>query len=402
MLAIDPTFDNRKHLLAFSGGPDSVYLLRQLAKRFQDSLPDHVQLAYVNYHDSPYVDAEERIVLDCASSYNLVLHKKVVFYKKEFGNFEDWARKIRYRFFADICSGNGLADVLTAHHKDDSIETFLLQKERNALPSHYGLRYQSQVEGVLVLRPLLSVWKKDIQEELKKEKAPYYEDITNHDGHTRRNLLRRELDGETKVRLLEEMTEANERLSSLLSTFKKLPERISFSCYDAFSEEEKQRLAFFLLDKKEGFLTPSRREGLAREILEFLKGRKDGLLTLERMVLYRTEKDFFIHEGIPSEDYEFLIDKPMAIKTPFMEIDIQDPDIFNHLSFPFVLRNPKPMDKIGTDLSSKDVHTFLRRQKVPFYLRRVYPIFLKDGVIRFVPFYKDILERKVPIRFLLP
>ncbi len=402
MLAVDDSFDHRKHLLAFSGGPDSVYLLLELAKRFGTNLSEHVRLIYVNYHDSPFVPEEEKIVNHYASSYNLHLYRKDVYYNKDDGNFEEWARNIRYRFFSDICSQYGLSDVLTAHHKDDSLETYLLQKERNALPSHFGLRQQSKVDGVLVLRPLLSMWKSEIYGELERKGVPYYEDITNHDEHTRRNILRKQLDPEKKVSLLREMEEENRRLNRLLSSFASLPERIGFSFYENLSEEERKRLIFFLLDNKTGTLSPSRREGLAREMFEFLKGRKDGTLNLEEKVLYRTGEDFFVHERIATDDYEFLVDGPTRIKTPFMEIDIQDPDCFNHLRFPFVIRNPWPTDRIGTDLSTKDVHTFLRRQKVPFYLRQVYPIFLKDDIIRFVPFHKDILEGKLPIRFLLP
>ena len=45
----------KKYLVAFSGGPDSVYLLLKLVSFFQEKLRDHISLIYINYHDSPFV-----------------------------------------------------------------------------------------------------------------------------------------------------------------------------------------------------------------------------------------------------------------------------------------------------------------------------------------------------------
>ena len=52
----------KRYLLAFSGGPDSVYLLLALARIYSSELKNHIALIYVNYHDSPFVNEEEEIV----------------------------------------------------------------------------------------------------------------------------------------------------------------------------------------------------------------------------------------------------------------------------------------------------------------------------------------------------
>ena len=170
----EESFFPRRHLLAFSGGPDSVYLLKQLHSFYKESLPQHVELAYVNYHDSPFVEEEEKIVLLYQERYGLVLHQKDVRREECEGNFEDWARKIRYSFFRQLLSSSLLDDVLTAHHQDDSIETYLLQKERGNLPLHYGLDEKTEVFGYPLLRPLLSVTKAEIYHFLQEEKLPYF------------------------------------------------------------------------------------------------------------------------------------------------------------------------------------------------------------------------------------
>ena len=396
----DDNDEGKTHLLAFSGGPDSVYLLLALKKAYPDDLNQHVQLAYVNYHDSEHVDEEERIVRHYADQYGLALHRLDVRHEEKDGNFEDWARKIRYAFFKDILKKERLTDVLTAHHKDDAIETYLLQKERKNLPSYYGIKEESFLDGIVVRRPLLNVDKKTIYAFLDREKALYYEDITNHDDHTRRNLLRGKLSIEEKEKLQKEMTEKNASLSRLYLRFSFLPKEIPFLFYDSLEEDEKRRLLFFLLDKEDPSLSSERREGLGKEMYEFLKRQANGVLSLSEKVLYRSKDVFFIGKEIPSLSYEEQIDGPTTFSLPFLQIMIDDPDIFNHLSFPFTIRNARRGDRIGTNLVSKDVETFLKKQGVPFYLRKIYPVFVKDGKIVCVPFYKDIEEEIIPIKFI--
>ena len=57
--------------VAFSGGPDSVFLAYGLVKLGYKPI-----LIYINYHDSVYVDKEEQIVNNFASLHNLVIIKK--------------------------------------------------------------------------------------------------------------------------------------------------------------------------------------------------------------------------------------------------------------------------------------------------------------------------------------
>lgn len=398
----EESFFPRRHLLAFSGGPDSVYLLKQLHSFYKESLPQHVELAYVNYHDSPFVEEEEKIVLLYQERYGLVLHQKDVRREECEGNFEDWARKIRYSFFRQLLSSSLLDDVLTAHHQDDSIETYLLQKERGNLPLHYGLDEKTEVFGYPLLRPLLSVTKAEIYHFLQEEKLPYYEDCTNHDDHTKRNLLRKASPLPERDSLLLEMKRRNEQLSSLFPRFRKWNNVVPFSFYDSLTEEEKRRFLFFFLDENLKSISPERKEGLAQELFAFLHRKADGCLSLPEKALYRTKTFFFLAESIAEEDYEIVVTRPAVYQTPFFRLTILDSKTFHMPSFPFLMRNNRRGDKIETDLVSKDVHTFLKRQKVPFYYRKSYPVFLFDGKILFVPFYKDILDGKVPLDFTWP
>lgn len=400
-LLSDESFLRRRHLLAFSGGPDSVYLLERLAALYQEDLPRHVELAYVDYHDSPFVEEEERIVLHYQRRYGLSLHRKDVRYVEEKGNFEDWARRERYRFFAEICSRLFLDDVLTAHHQDDAIETYLLQKERNNLPRRYGLAEESRIFGVLVVRPLLFVTKEAIYRFLKERSLPFYEDCTNHDDHTRRNGLRRPWTPQERERFEREIDFRNGEVDRLSSQFATLSKTIPFSFYDSLTEEGRKRLLFFLLQKEEK-LSVEKREAKAREAHEFLKRHENGVLKIDQKNIYRTKNSFFFSYPLTSNEYELDVTGPGVYQTPLFRLEVHRPEEFRLSSFPFVVRNARKGDQMESGLLTKDVSLFLRRQKVPFYYREGYPVFLKEGKILFVPFYSDVRDGKVPLTFLWP
>ena len=95
---------NNKVLLAYSGGPDSTYLLESLIAFFKEKAKEKVVLAYVNYHDSKYTFKEENIVSYYTKKYHLTRYQlHVQFNKEKDHNFEEWARDVRYSFFKDIC-----------------------------------------------------------------------------------------------------------------------------------------------------------------------------------------------------------------------------------------------------------------------------------------------------------
>lgn len=387
-----------KYLLAFSGGPDSVYLLECLAVFYKEKLNQRICLCYINYHDSPNVDEEEKIVNFYVDKYKLKLFRFDTRFRK--GNFEEWARNYRYKKFAYIIKKKGMKALLTAHQKDDDSETYLLQKERGNLPAHYGLQEAATLNGIKILRPLLSVSKEEIYSELKENGYIYYEDITNHDSHTKRNVIRKELSSVERERLLDEKEAKNQELIKLYNSFVSIKYPVSFSLYDNLKEEAKRRLIFYLLDKEK---TPSkRRTGLGKEIYEFLKKRTNSEMPLfKEKVLYKTKDYFFIHTDLKKLNYSFTYKHKKRYSNRFFSIDLTDIKKFNLLSLPVTIRNRREGDTISTDLPTKDVKRFLKKQQVPYFLIDIYPVFEVDNQIRCVPFYKDIKNKSIPLDFKL-
>ena len=145
-------------LVAVSGGPDSMALLNMLYE-----LNLNLIVCNVNYKTREESDKEEEIVRSYCNDRNILFFGKVVDYYSK-GNFEEFARVERYKFFSEIYKKFNCKYLVVAHHLNDSLETYLLQKRRNSVVKHYGLDYISKVMDMNVLRPLLDVSKNQIME----------------------------------------------------------------------------------------------------------------------------------------------------------------------------------------------------------------------------------------------
>lgn len=396
LLALD-TLNKGTFLLAFSGGPDSVYLLYRLSLLYENELNKKIAICYINYHDSPYVDEEENIVKYYVDKYDLVLYKNDVYYNKEENhNFEDWAREYRYDLFTKIIQEHGYTGLLTAHQKTDVVETYLLQKKRKNLPYHYGLSCVTTLKSVKLIRPLLNISKRELTDELNQIHFPYYDDITNLDTKKERNRIRSELKEDELNKIIDELNIENKKLDLLYNLFSNNKNGTSFSLYETWTDEEKKRYSFYLLDTHS---IQSGREGIAKRMTDFLKkkGNKEFKIS-DSLILYRTNDSFFLSIPFDKLSYEYQITEPTIIESEYFQADLTKTDSFNIKGFPFQIRNFKDGDIISTNLGIKEVSRFLKKQDVPLYLYPLYPVFVKDDKIFYVPFYQDIKKGKIPFK----
>ncbi len=176
-----------RYLVALSGGADSVALLNMLT-----SLGYSVEAAHCNFHlrgeesnrDEAFCKqlCEERgIALHIAhfdtSAYS-ELHKVSV---------EMAARELRYNYFEQLRNDLNFTGICVAHHKNDSIETLLLNLCRGT--GIEGLKGIAPANGS-ILRPLLCVTRCEIIDYLASVKQDYIIDSTNLIDDVQRNFLR--------------------------------------------------------------------------------------------------------------------------------------------------------------------------------------------------------------------
>lgn len=174
------------YLLAISGGPDSMFLLNWYKKK-------KVVVAHVNYHKREDSDNDENIVREFCLKHSIPFEVLNVTEKPE-GNFQDWAREIRYTFFKEVYDKYKCDALLMAHHKDDFLETALMQQRSNREPKYYGIRKTNEIKGMNIVRPFIKMyWKDQILEQLAKDNIKYATDYTNALPEFERNKIRLEL-----------------------------------------------------------------------------------------------------------------------------------------------------------------------------------------------------------------
>ncbi|MBN1494851.1 tRNA lysidine(34) synthetase TilS [Candidatus Peregrinibacteria bacterium] len=179
---------------AFSGGPDSVYLLEKLNK-LNKTYKFKIIVAHFN-HKLRGKDSENDLKFAEATSkkHNLLFEcgafdiKKYA--KENKLNLEDACRAKRYKFLEKIRKKHNAKAILTAHHLDDNIETFFINLLRGS--GIQGLK-SMQIQNGFILRPLLYTSKEEILDFLKRKKLKYRIDKSNYDKTFLRNEIRLDL-----------------------------------------------------------------------------------------------------------------------------------------------------------------------------------------------------------------
>ncbi|MBK8955634.1 MAG: tRNA lysidine(34) synthetase TilS [Saprospiraceae bacterium] len=173
-------------LVAVSGGVDSMVLVHAL-----HSSGYQIGLVHVNYKlrkgDS---DLDEKLIRDYAAKHALDLHVHTNpgFLSKT--NLQEQARSMRYSFFEQVRIEHKYDFVLTAHHADDVIESFIYNLSRGA--GINGLKSIPEVNGSII-RPLLNFNKAEIQEYAKQYDVPHRIDLSNLEEKYDRNFIRNKI-----------------------------------------------------------------------------------------------------------------------------------------------------------------------------------------------------------------
>ena len=176
-------------LVAVSGGADSTALLlalQQLGCRLSVAHLDH-GLRAESAADAEWVrQLAGGLGIEC-----VVERRDVAAYRRQHKlSPEAAAREVRHAFLRETAERLGSAAIFLGHTADDQVETFLLRLIRGAGPA--GLRGMQPRDGLLC-RPLLEVWRAEIEAWLRDEGCDWREDATNRDPRFLRNRVRHEL-----------------------------------------------------------------------------------------------------------------------------------------------------------------------------------------------------------------
>lgn len=186
-----------RYLVGVSGGRDSVALLHWLV----DLQYTNLIVCHLNHQlRGRAADADARFVEKLAAKYDVdfVLgsaNVRALAAKKKM-SIETAAREARYKFFAHVAKRRRCRTIFLAHHADDLVETFLLNLFRGAGTTGLAAMRElanRRIEDVdlTIVRPLLGVWRSEIDRYVRKHRLKFRQDASNKDLAPLRNRIRR-------------------------------------------------------------------------------------------------------------------------------------------------------------------------------------------------------------------
>jgi len=232
-----PSIPVSKLIIAVSGGVDSIVLFHLCLK-----LKLNFFVAHCNFKlREKESDLDEKFVRDLAIKHNIKFYTKSFNTKKISSNdnksIQMVARELRYSWFEELSKELNVKHILTAHHLDDSLETFLINLSRG-----------SGIDGLLgipkvndtVFRPLLIFKKDEILSYAKKNKISWREDSSNKKNEYLRNQIRLEVLPKLKEinpNLLDNFSKSIDRLQQSKSIIK--DKMVDFINNVSFTSDEK-------------------------------------------------------------------------------------------------------------------------------------------------------------------
>jgi len=232
-----PSIPVSKLIIAVSGGVDSIVLFHLCLK-----LKLNFFVAHCNFKlREKESDLDEKFVRDLAIKHNIEFYTKSFNTKKISNNdnksIQMVARELRYSWFEELSKELNVKHILTAHHLDDSLETFLINLSRG-----------SGIDGLLgipkvndtVFRPLLIFKKDEILSYAKENKITWREDSSNKKNEYLRNQIRLEVLPKLKEinpNLLDNFSKSIDRLQQSKSIIK--DKMVDFINNVSFTSDEK-------------------------------------------------------------------------------------------------------------------------------------------------------------------
>lgn len=181
---------DEKYLIALSGGADSVFLFVMMKM-----MGYTIEAVHCNFHlrgkESDRDETFCKLLCERMETPLHIVHFDTTTYAELHKvSIEMAARTLRYTYFEQLRKDIGATAICVAHHKDDSVETVLMNLIRGT-----GLRGLTGIQprNGYILRPLLNISRSEIEEYLHSIGQEYVTDSTNLETVAKRNKVRLEL-----------------------------------------------------------------------------------------------------------------------------------------------------------------------------------------------------------------
>ncbi len=228
--------ENKKVVAGVSGGPDSMYLLNKLHTEGYEVIVCHINHGFRKESEEEY-----EMVKNFCSERNITFEglsvKKEDWNKYEYlKNKQSMARELRYDFYTEIADKYSTKDIYIGHHKDDFLETAIMQQNRSDDYLFFGIEDKSLYKGYTLHRPLLDMYKEQIIKYNDENKIPYRIDESNLEPVYDRNRVRIQLNDKTE--------EEKDILIEQYNTINKSKEEIKLKTMEAYHNWRRSNFSY--------------------------------------------------------------------------------------------------------------------------------------------------------------
>lgn len=379
-----PFLENKKLLLATSGGLDSMIMAHLFHKLKYD-----VALVHCNFQLRGMESfGDQNFVQDYAEANEIpifVTQFDTEAFAKDYKlSTQVAARDLRYNWFYELLETENYDYILTGHHADDNIETFLINLSRGTgLEGLVGIPEQNDK----IIRPLLPFSREEIAKYANANEIKWREDSSNASDKYLRNKIRHDL-----VPLLKELNpqfiSSFQKTQSFLQESQQMVEDASIMVYQQVAKQEEEEIRFDLNQLKK---LPNYQSYLYQWLHEFgflswddvyeLVDSQSGKQVFSPNFRLLKDRDFLILCPISTEieEKEYFITKDtkevnIPLNLTFYRVsDISVPlntAIFvdqDQLQFPLVLRRWRQGDyfqPFGMEGKSKKVSKLFKDEKL--------------------------------------
>ncbi len=288
--------NDRRYLIGVSGGRDSVVLLHWLLAQGYRKLVvchfEHGLRGRAGQADARFV---ARLAHKHGLKFELGAAKVATIAARTKRSIETTARDERLAFFQRIASRRRCPMIFLGHQADDQVETFLMNLLRGAGSRGLGaMRARSNHGRLEIVRPLLAVWRSEIDPYVKEHRLRFREDATNRLLHARRNRMRHKI-----VPWLEKEFGRNVRVN-LWRAASILAEEGAF--LDELLPNEIETVLFLEVNRLRNLPVALQR----RTILRWLRGNEIsdvGFALIERVRALLQPADSVAKTNLPREQY---------------------------------------------------------------------------------------------------
>lgn len=384
---------SKLYVIGVSGGCDSMALLDILRQRGYSLL-----VAHVNYNFRNDTDIDYDVVCDYCAKYGLAFYYKQ-FHKNDYevGNFQDRARDLRYSFYREIYDHYHCDGVILGHHLDDHLESIYMQLNKHNTIHYLGIKKESRVKKMRILRPFRDTYKEDILDYCHKNHIDYHDDYTNFQtDFTRdkvRNTILNKYSRQEKEELLQKASEHNMRIMEYERQVEPyyLQYKADGQIYYYYIPKELRNMFLYLIlkDVMHPQLISS---SLIKEIKHQIHSVKPNIqMNLPVNYLFIKEYDnIYIIDKSKIKGYHYEFSEFVLFGCEHFHLletgHINEGVYLTKDDYPITIRTMQEGDSIMTSSGTKKLSRLFINAKIPALKRKTWPVVLnKNKTIILVP-----------------